>query len=444
MAGWSRSHAWRDQPPAGVVLDRDNPITRGLVGLVDPRTGRDVAIAQSTAWTKTGEAVSRWSGAQTIDSGRYDTTPRNNWRPTTDKASLLLLRNSTAAYGGTTNIADNYGAMKLVDRYGVGTPSFSVVTSGTSATSIDGSGTWSTTNEQLAVLTADGATATLFIDGVVRGSATCTGNLVYEAFGFSAITSAAVNTGSIHLLGMWARALTQKEIQSLKENPWQLFASLPRWIWAPAAAGGTTAAAGSIAASASVVGVGASSATANASIAASLSDVGVGAATSAAAASIAGTLSMVGVGTGSAITAAAGSIAASASVAGVGASTSSAAASSPGALSVTGVGASVAAADVSSAGVLNVQGVGALSSGIVAASGSIAGSASMIGVGASTAGAAANISGVLNMTGETIRASRRSEGRRVKKPTVNQDERDLMELAGILVPVLCGSAACLH
>ncbi len=44
--------------------------------------------------------------------------------------------------------------------------------------------------------------------------------------------------GSFPLLAFWRRALSDGELISLTRNPWQLFAPLPRMLWAPAAATG--------------------------------------------------------------------------------------------------------------------------------------------------------------------------------------------------------------
>ena len=301
----------------------------------------------------------------------------------------------------------------------------------------------------------------------------------------------------------WSRALLPSEIASGAANPWQLFAPLPRRIWAPSAGGAATVA-GSIAATLLDVGVGASKSGAAASIAGSLSDSGVGASSVSAAGSIAGSLAVSGVGRG--VTSAVGSISATAAVNGVGASSVSAAAEVDGVLvvggvgaslgitsavgsisasaTVQGVGASTSSAVVSSSSVLAVDGVGA-SLGVTTAVGSISAAAAVDGVGATQASAVATSASVLSMAGvgstggvlvaadgaisaslvvsglsaSTVVAagdivaslsmadyvptvSMRPEGRRKKRKT-NQDDIDIMELAAIMAPVLCGNATCL-
>jgi hypothetical protein len=164
------------------------------------------------------------TGRSTITSGRFDTTPRTAWRINAPLTMVHVFVRTTAP-SGSTPLSSHHQSIEIYDRYGTGQRSLRMTTSGTSPGLVDGTGSWDLNRLTVAIVTYDGATTSMY-DGQTRivGPLTATGTVVYDSSGFADINctpfSGAIRTA---YLGMWARVLSDAEISSLANNPWQLF-----------------------------------------------------------------------------------------------------------------------------------------------------------------------------------------------------------------------------
>lgn len=100
------------------------------------------------------------------------------------------------------------------------------------------------------MITKDGTTHAAYSNGASSsgtfgGTAAFT-NGVTRTVGFDFSDAAAHMAGVTDLIVGFSRTLSAAEFASLRQNPWQLFAPLPRRIWAPAAAGGGTSISGAL------------------------------------------------------------------------------------------------------------------------------------------------------------------------------------------------------
>jgi len=158
--------------------------------------------------------------------------------------------------------------------------------------------------------------------------------------------------GKTYLVGVWRRALSLGEIQSLTSNPWQIFRPYTARIYSfPSAGGSIESGAGSSAGTSTAAAVGASTA------------------------------------------AGAGSAAGAGTATGVGASTAEAVGTAAGTATASGVGASTAEAVGTAAGTSTAAAVGSSSGGVEEGVGTAAGQATAAGVGASTAEAVGTAAG---------------------------------------------------
>lgn len=90
----------------------------------------------------------------------------------------------------------------------------------------------------------DGTTALFYVDGIASGSGSNAQSFALNSQHFlgsedSAGSLERISNGSrIDYLCVWNRVRTPAEFKAVRDNNWQIFAPLPRRIWAPTTAGG--------------------------------------------------------------------------------------------------------------------------------------------------------------------------------------------------------------
>jgi len=250
---------WLVQPPGSVGVNWANPITRELNLLAMPGvSSQEVSRQQnpvSAIYGKGGGAVRGAGALAYVGDGSTNslTYPREKYLYSGAKSvfSISLPTTITGAdrgilsKNGTTTIPMNHGIEGATGRV------FMYYFSGPHK--------YWTTDANLAVVNqlqflgvsapALGQSAPrFFVNGAFENGTARSGTLTgtpadptdvdvgignYSAAGGKFL-------GNIYLVASWRRQLADVEFLSLYQNPWQLFAPLPRRIWAPAAAAGGT------------------------------------------------------------------------------------------------------------------------------------------------------------------------------------------------------------
>lgn len=211
---------------------------------------------------------------------------------------------------------------------------------------------------------------------------------------------------------------------------------------------------GSITGTSSVTGVGASTVASVISALGLATITGVPNAISAATITASAVATMLGVGQNAgSIVAGDGSIIGTSSMTGVGASTVAGVVTATGTETTTGIGASTVAGVISELGIGQALGAGASSGGniIISADGSITASGAANGTGASTVAGTIHASATVTVRGATTNPSHVVHGGHVHRRALRQqilmlerDERDLLELATMLVPLISQGGALWH
>ena len=256
---------WTTQPQVAVGIDWSAPIARGLTALVNANPAQGILgelVIGQRAWQVAGSVLAARSGQ-----GIGQTTPGTNgvsW----DRQSNTATRGPDSFF--PTSPIISYGAYytplaldsSTCATFGVGfgsgsgyhlTPAFSDGTVrttfyDTTPRSIDSaSGAVVIGVPTFLLTTCDGATLTLYVNGRSVGTVAVGGtSITYNSFAQLDLGGAASPFGNVgssavyHYGAIWNRCLLPAEVAKLSVNPWQLFAPLPRRIWAPAAVASDT------------------------------------------------------------------------------------------------------------------------------------------------------------------------------------------------------------
>ena len=257
------------QPQGGAQIDWGNLITRGLCVVSVPNGGSVLNVSpfnvEKTA-TKFGSipsVVTRQKGLGAF--AGLDNT--NAWRlhsvanqtttafekPSSEITVLAFIERfgnnasgNAFIFGNTTTSASPYVAWALYDHAGAGVLSFEISTSGATRT-LD-TGTSMPTVPTVLVGTYNGATQTAYMGGKVVGTpVSVTGSITYPSaadrgpaignfWEFTALNRSF--NGAVYLAALWDRALSDAEIKSISDNPWQLFRAANAPIFVPVSGGG--------------------------------------------------------------------------------------------------------------------------------------------------------------------------------------------------------------
>lgn len=382
------------QPQQPVGVNWANPYSRGLIaGIVG---GHPVDLVQrsplviSNVTTTTGSKGKNF----TLPSSTYAYVDSNNPGISVSvgaKWSALLLvrstgKNSRAPHAVCVNYNGSSVALALcteTNSSGNGASFYDGAwrASGTS-TVITGDNLW-----HVIVGVRDGPLLSYYIDGkldssatvVEIGAATSTTAITWGLYKNDNLDTCFI--GDIALGAVWAGvALNAGNVQSLSNNPWQLFEPDNDPVFYSMAAGGTVTGVGSSAGVGAASGVGASTSAQVGSSAGVGAASGVGASTADSVGSSSGTGAADGVGSSTGGSDGVGASTGTSTASGIGASTAASTGSSDGVGTGTGVGASTAASTGSASGTGEALGVGTNGSVVVTGVGSASGTGTATGI----------------------------------------------------------------
>ena len=244
---------WTRQPSVPVSIDWSNPITQGLMFAVIPGNRRNIVDGVALSGTfYTAPVLGVRKVGVVLTSGSYQyPEPTTSVSPeakfdltlgtamvfgaqdSTQNADLSFSRSngsSAAGWGIGLHGGGFNGAQSVFGSYSYTPPS-----SGSS-----------TLVPRLAIVVADGANASTYLDGAkVDGPTAYTApTYQYATGGRSVVFGNNPNTNPSNVrasvAAFWNRALCPAEIASLAVNPYQIFAPTPRKMWAAAAAAPST------------------------------------------------------------------------------------------------------------------------------------------------------------------------------------------------------------
>lgn len=247
------------QPQYAPQIDWGNPVTQGLVGLIPggaaQRPGYDVitglkfpnisAPVASTSGLSSGQTAVGTGG---ISSNRIGTDSLTNWRPSSQKLSLVAAFHQYGAGGSDVIIAGNgFGVgtgYHFYERFSDGTVQFSLY-DGSARQFTSASSSLAANARNVVCLACDGATMRGYINGRAVGSvATGGGSVTYDAtYARTSLAGTPDANGAAmagHWMGLWNRSLSAAEAKSLAENPWQIFKAPSRKIFLNVAGGAST------------------------------------------------------------------------------------------------------------------------------------------------------------------------------------------------------------
>lgn len=239
---------WDSQPQEVVGVDWNNPLAGGLLIAILPQLPVNLAdgVVLSAYGTRVVSGGAR--GMMNTSGGMLLPAPAN----ASDPSAKYDLSSGTALVVAVQSTETNTG---VVFNRGKGS-SAALWAIGLHGGSFDGAfGNWGNsgglgafsggpvpTVPRVATITADGATARVYLDGVELQSGAYTpgtpdydtANLRRVIFGLDRL-GANTNTNTFLAL-LWNRPLSVTEVKEVSANPWQIFA--PRSIWIPVSAGG--------------------------------------------------------------------------------------------------------------------------------------------------------------------------------------------------------------
>jgi hypothetical protein len=215
------------QPQTAVGIDYSNPITHGLVACLD--ANRRVLINGSETRPLTLTNPARRASQQEFGSTTYQATMQAIKAPPAASSNVTMLSlfipstdTAERAYGQLGHIATgNMFSVASGDGTTAGVVRFKIYLG---STRIIGASQANAGVPNLAIARhINGQSQNLWLNGVKdAASGTFTGNSL--GFGFYGFNQSSGTGGTSILNAVWNRALTDAEIKSLSENPWQIFA----------------------------------------------------------------------------------------------------------------------------------------------------------------------------------------------------------------------------
>lgn len=239
----------RHQPKQPMPIDRGNPLTNGLVSLLDMANLTDAVYQRPSIKTGSGTTPlhqSRFIGRYVGSVSGAFTTPIDNDIGTADSTTFMLVEKRTSsdleagfscgcysAAGDHTSMTTKH--LSLGRRWGVSL----------NGTLIDSGVELTVGGIYFLLHVQKGGTSKLYQDGVLKAtSVTANGDSGNGRFTACNAGSPGINSSSLHgvfLAGRYNRALSETEIKELSLNPWQLFMpGSPKSFFLLAQNGGST------------------------------------------------------------------------------------------------------------------------------------------------------------------------------------------------------------
>lgn len=240
---------WTTKPPYGTLLDPSNPFTAGLGACFtfaeacgnpyDLVSGQAIVRAGTTTWGlgPSAQVGSNLAGNASTGTANGTLPLINSW--TTFSTAILWMCPASPTPTTSGRIVEkganndwaitisNASALKIGCQVGA------TITMSSASNLVDG--TW-----HMLVLTYDGATARLYVDGAFNASGTAAGKVgtanPLNLFKFSSSNSFSTNS---HLSGLWIwqnRVLTPGDAFAHYSSPWQMFIDEDDYlVYSPAA-----------------------------------------------------------------------------------------------------------------------------------------------------------------------------------------------------------------
>lgn len=233
---------WTSQPQQAVGIDWGNPITRGLVHVYTPKNSGDfVNVGVTNAVTKNGVSSRFSSGASAYASSaaKVSSLPLTLFALT--KQSITGTDHALINIGASTN--NRHVLYWNIDRPAIFSNAGATNSQARPASAIPGAGEW----KALTGVVAASNSRSIYVDGVLTATDTATVSpaaLDSVHIGCTYVSGARslYYSGDIAIGLVFARALSDAEIRSISQNPWQIFKPIPRRIFVPVATGGGTTA----------------------------------------------------------------------------------------------------------------------------------------------------------------------------------------------------------
>jgi len=245
-----RPSVWTQQPQQACEIDWSNPITRGMFTAILPTGSGAIELVRKSLSSKSGSPTYSVGVAGNSGSGGASAYTQFADQDSYDAVGpitlLALINGSSATLAGSYLSKGAFDAANVPYAFGRSNTSSLYLTRGgagdfqrfiTGNTIYVPDRLCAVGVTQNGVL-GSGATATYYLDGVTPGAAAGGGmsNTVATA---NALPIRALGTAEQSYLALgWNRVLSNAEIKSLSDNPWQIFKPIPRRIFAPVSASG--------------------------------------------------------------------------------------------------------------------------------------------------------------------------------------------------------------
>lgn len=240
----SRRIVWTQQPHELRGIDRLNPVTEGLVSAVLPNIKQYVGEQKTDgAFTSTNIVTTPYGRAIGRNGSTWSLTQRSI-APISTSSDVTIL---AFMFGGSTvatesqpvSTGQNAGALSSAITIGDGTAKTLRFRNYLGATKYTG-GSFIVPDGPVVVVGRQkyNVEQALFVGGE-KDPITTAFTGANPGYGFFGGYSGNAST-KVLLQAIWRRALSDEEIRSLSDNPWQIFASRETRIFVPLAAGGAT------------------------------------------------------------------------------------------------------------------------------------------------------------------------------------------------------------
>lgn len=241
------------QPQGQASIDRNNPITRGLIEAYLPIGTRGVDVIAAAPMpvgvSTVNVRVGKYGRASVFSSSL---NARNSARMQSLAECSIFAIALNSGTSATTEICGygNSGSANPLFMLGMSplspTPSFRVRDTANTNQEVSG-GTWASASDAILCGTRSeaGNFQKMYVNGLEANTAAATamGSVAFDRWAVGGLrrnTDGLYLTGAVYLAAVWNRALSPAEVKSLSDNPWQIFAPANRSWALEAPAGGSS------------------------------------------------------------------------------------------------------------------------------------------------------------------------------------------------------------
>lgn len=224
---------WDSQPQEATDVDRENPLTRGLVDILPAWRRRTASGNLATTQGTVADSVAVDGRSLLITgAGVNDDNYGGEWSTTSAPMSALAFYKVNTIPAGTSRLFSNFSSVTRGWMFSPNAANFRVLVASAGVnTTLTGSAI--ATGRKIDIFTTTGTSTAYWENGVLTASnashAAMAGPLGNNYVGSDGTTASV--QADYYLFGIWNRVLADAEIREITRNPWQLFA--PRSIWVP-------------------------------------------------------------------------------------------------------------------------------------------------------------------------------------------------------------------